>query len=141
MGQPSKSPRASAIERLAFLRSGWPSRGWSWDRRFECIASTIAIELREEAWTAATSMLPTVWTDRTLANAPVQVQEVARLTGGVRSDQYLLSADPVDGMLVYGLWWPWGGEGTNISMRIGLTGYASYDEHCALRDVFGVSEE
>jgi hypothetical protein len=123
------------------LKQSWPARGWSWDRRFECIASTIAVEFRDEAWRAARAQLPTVWTERTLPEAPKEVLTVAEATGGVRSDQFLLCTELVDGMLLYGLWWPWGGEGTNISMRVGVSGWVTYDDHEALRNAFNVVED
>ena len=44
-------------------------------------------------------------------------------------------------MLAYGLWWPWGSEGTNISLRIGLTGRSNYDDTIMLQKVFGANDD
>jgi len=67
--------------------------------------------------------------------------DVAEATGGVRSDQLLYAAPEVDGLIAYGLWWPWGGEGTNISMRVGLTGHTSFEDVTKLRQAFNALDD
>ena len=69
------------------------------------------------------------------------VAKISAETGGVRAGQMLLSTDAVDDLLVYGLWWPWGEEGSSISMRIGLTGTPSREELLKLRSVFNVKDD
>jgi hypothetical protein len=133
--------RESLFEGLRRFHAAWVSHGWSWDRRFECVASTFDVTLSEEARRAFTGLLDRSWTKATLRRAPPLVQEVAEATGGVRSDQTLYASPEVDGIVAYGLWWPWGGEGSNISMRVGLTGQASFNDVLDLREIFGALDD
>ena len=123
------------------FRNVWVAGGWSWDRRFECVASTFDQSRADEACRLVAGVLPERWTSATLKNAPRLIVEVADATGGVRSDQLLYATPEADGIIAYGLWWPWGGEGTNISMRVGLAGRASFDHMAKLREVFNAPDE
>jgi len=107
------------FDRLSKMRAAWPARGWSWDGRFECIASSIAALNEAKARAAAAEALPTIWTQPTLPRAPLRIQQLAEATGGVRSGQALLVSDAPGGFVAYGLWWPWG-DGVSISLRVGL---------------------
>lgn len=129
--------RTELLASLGAFRTQWVSLGWSWDRRFECVASTFAYALADEARQAVSTAFPLVWKTATLKDAPALVTEIATATGGVRSDQVLYSTPEVDRIVAYGLWWPWGSGGTNISMRVGLTGPAAHSAMNELREVFG----
>jgi len=131
----------SLFDGLGRLAGAWVSHGWSWDRRFECVASTFAVTHAEEARGLVMGVLTEPWTSKTLHRAPSLIVGVAELTGGVRSDQAIYSTPEVDGVIAYGLWWPWGGEGSNISMRIGLAGPVSYDDMLRLREIFGAPDD
>lgn len=133
--------RDALFQALRRFRHAWVSHGWSWDRRLECAASTFDLARSQEARKAAAVLFTEEWNHRTVKGAPELVQHVAETSGGVRSDQILLSTDEVDGMIGYGLWWPWGGEGSNISMRVGLAGSAGYSELVELREIFGVLDD
>ena len=124
------------FEAFSRLRTSWPKRGWSWDSRFECVASTFGSDLITEAKASAGIALPQVWTDKTLGTAPTALRDLAKKTGGVRAAQMLLSGDPYGLLLPYGLWWPWE-DGHTISLRIGLEG-ASSDQKQLLLSTFGV---
>lgn len=121
---------------LRELRRTWPGRGWSWDSRFQCVASTFAVEVVDQARDAALRALPHAWNERTLAKAPSHIRQIAESTGGVRADQLLMARQSVDGLLAYGLWWPWRNEVT-ISFRLGLGGIAGPREEMDLMDMFG----
>ena len=121
---------------LSRFSQEWVAHGWSWDGRFECAASTFSYSLADEARGLVERLFPDRWTNVSLTQAPLIVQEVASATGGVRSDQMLYSAPPIDELVVYGLWWPWGAEGTNISMRVGLTGDPTPGQMMRLRTAF-----
>lgn len=133
--------RQSLFEALRRFRDAWVSHGWSWDRRFECVASTFDVERSGEARAAAAELFISEWTHRTLQSSPPVVANVAEMTGGVRADQLLLSTDEMDGLIAYGLWWPWGAEGTNISMRVGLAGNVEYSDSVQLRTLFGTLDD
>lgn len=126
------------FDALGFLRAAWPGGGWSWDNRLTCAASSFNIELAGEARAAADLALRHEWTRRTLASAPPLVREIAEQSGGVRDDQYLLASDPVDRVIAFGLWWPWGDEQT-ISLRVGLAGHRVDPLRDQLRDLFGAT--
>lgn len=128
------------LQRLSQLRATWVARGWSWDRRLECVASTLVFEDGPRAMQLVSAALPQRWTSKILAQAPQVVQDVATATGGVRDDQ-ILFATPEAPIIAYGLWWPWGGESSNISVRVGLAGRVSYDDQLALREVFGALDD
>ncbi len=131
----------SLFERLTRFRSAWVSRGWSWDKRLDCVASTFDLLHIEEARRVAVSLFTEEWTSASLRAAPPLVVEVAEATGGVRSDQVLYALPEVRGVLAYGLWWPWGSDGTNISLRVGITGPSARGEVVRLRQIFGALED
>lgn len=122
---------------LGVFSKKWVAHGWSWDGRFECVASTFTYSLKDEAHGLVEGVFPERWTHLTIKDAPAVVSDVASATGGVRSDQLLYSAPPIHGLVVYGLWWPWGSGGTNISMRVGVTGRCSMAQTMQLRTAFG----
>lgn len=121
-------------EGLTRLRDGWPGRGWSWDNRFQALASSISTELGTTARAATMLALPLEWTEGTLRNAPPSVQDIATQTGGVRSDQVVFTANAVGGVTPFGLWWPWN-NGITVSLRVGLHG-AITSEQAKLRELF-----
>ncbi len=120
---------------LRELRRTWPG-GWSWDGRFQCVASTFAVEVVDQAREAALRILPHAWNERTLGKAPSHIRQIAESTGGVRADQLLMARQSVDGLLAYGLWWPWRNQVT-ISFRVGLSGIAGSREEIRLMELFG----
>ena len=121
---------------LKTFRADWMARGWSWDRRFECAASTFDLSEVAEAERLVEEAFPFQYRERTIARAPELVGEVARFTEGVRKDQRLYARGD-ESILAYGLWWPWGGEVTNISMRIGLAGDVRGEHVFELQKLFG----
>jgi hypothetical protein len=132
--------RDSLFTPLLEFKKAWPAGGWSWDNRFGCLASTISQASSAEGWLAAQALFPNIWDKRTVPTAPPSVAKVAAETGGVRTGQFLLATDAVGDLLVYGLWWPWGEEGSSISMRIGLTGSPARAELLKLREVFNARD-
>lgn len=124
---------------LTRMKGAWPTRGWSWDPRLSCCTSSFTTE-QEPAARAATAMaLPTEWTMATIARAPQQLRDAAERAGGVRQGQLVLSNGPIAGLLIYGLWWPWG-DGETVSLRVGLADVDPVREPSnRFRDVFGVS--
>jgi hypothetical protein len=124
---------------LGRLRASWPTRGWSWDPRLNCVTSSFTTEVEPAARKAVAEVLAQSWTSQTIARAPQNLRDLVERAGGVRQNQLVLSAGPVVGLLVYGLWWPWGDEETT-SLRIGLADVDPNREPSQkFRDVFGVS--
>ena len=133
--------RLGVFAGLPQFRSVWPARGWSWDSRYDCIASTIAVDYADEAWNASLRIFQEVWDEGKMRAAPSIVRRIGEQTGGVRSDQYILTTAQHDDLMLYGLWWPWGGESSHISMRMGLAGDASDDDRNELRELFKVADD
>ncbi len=130
---------AALLETLGQLRKNWIKGGWSWDNRFNCLASSFSVELDGEARAVVLRYLTHEYSSKTIVSAPPQVREVADSTGGVRVDQRLYSSDLGGRLFAFGLWWPWGDE-TTISMRIGLGGYVAEADIVRLRDAFDALE-
>src|SRR5580658_10347709 len=96
------------LSSLKELRSAWPTRGWSWDARQSCVASSFSVELEGKAKSAASIALPREWTPATIERAPLPLRDLAERTGGLREGQMLFASTAVSAAFAYGLWWPWG---------------------------------
>ena len=116
---PSTHP--AVLEALRGLRKTWPARGWSYDDRFECVASSFDADFAPQARLLLASLFRETISERTLPAASEAIREVAARTGGVRASQLIFAAPPVNGVTPYGLWWPWE-EAQTISLRVGLEG-------------------
>jgi hypothetical protein len=137
--EPRPGSSAALLETLVQLRRNWSKGGWSWDNRFNCLASSFNVELDADARAVVLRFLPHEYNSKSISNAPPQVREVAESTGGVRVDQRLYSSELGGRLFAFGLWWPWGDE-TTISMRIGLGGYVAEADIVRLRDAFDALE-
>jgi hypothetical protein len=127
------------VEAFRKLRAAWPTRGWSWDGRLTCLASSFDSDVADRARAAAQLALPQEWTSSKLQSAPSILRELAQHTGGLRSGQTLFASAAIGRGHAYGLWWPWN-DSTSISLRVGLTGPDFGERHNArLRDLFGVT--
>ena len=130
---------APLVESFRKLKAAWPTRGWSWDGRFFCLASSFDAEFAASARNAALIALPQEWISTSLPKAPNLLRDLAEQTGGLRPGQTLFASPPIGRSHAYGLWWPWR-DSTSISLRVGLTGPDFGERHNSqLRDVFGVT--
>jgi hypothetical protein len=127
------------FEGLARMKASWPTRGWSWDPRLMCCTSSFTTE-QEPAARAATQLgLQQEWNSATMARAPQPLRDVVERSGGIRQGQLALSTGPASGLLVYGLWWPWG-DAETVSLRVGLADVdPNREPSMRFRDIFGVS--
>jgi hypothetical protein len=124
---------------LEELHRTWPNRGWSWDGRLNCLASTFSMVHLTEARAAAARALPVEWTGSTIASAPPRVQNLSRQYGDIRSGQLFLTGGPVEGLFAFGLWWPWN-NGLTISLRVGLVDIEAMEEpYPMFREMFGAT--
>lgn len=124
--------------RFATLKASWPARAWSWDSRFVCVTSSFTVEFDAPARAAAKAALPIEFTSATLSRASSDIRRVAERTGGLRAGQMLLTADDAPGLLVFGLWWPWG-DGATTSFRVGLGDLEWNDApYPRVREIFNV---
>lgn len=129
----------SVFESLARMKAAWPTRGWSWDSRLSCVTSSFTTEQEPQARTATTMALQQEWNTATIVRASAQLRDVVERCGGIRQGQLALSTGPIGGLLVFGLWWPWG-DGETTSLRVGLADVDPVKEpYGKFRDVFGVT--
>ncbi len=133
-----QDPWSATLAALGQVRAAWPSRGWSWDGRLQCVTSSFVVELETKARAAAGIAMRNEWVATTIASAPPAIREIADRTGGLRAGQILLATSAGAGDFAFGLWWPWG-DGMTTSLRIGLGGFRATDgAQQKLRDAFGV---
>src|SRR5277367_5921487 len=126
------------LRALKDLRSAWPTRGWSWDARHNCVTSSFSVELETKARAATSVALANEWSPATIRGANPALRDVVERAGGIRAGQLVLASSTIGGPFAYGLWWPWG-DGMTTSLRIGLGGPgATQDALQRLRDAFGV---
>lgn len=137
--EPRPGSSAALFETLGQLRKNWIKGGWSWDNRFNCLASSFSVEQDAEARAVVLRYLPHEYTTKSIGSAPQPVKEVAESTGGIRVDQRLYSSEVGGRLVAFGLWWPWGDE-TTISLRVGLGGYVAEADLVRLREVFDALE-
>lgn len=130
------SPHQAVLDGFRRLRTSWPARGWSYDDRFECAASSFDADFAPQARQLLAPLFPQAVSERTLPSASAPIREIAARTGGVRAAQMIFSAAPVSGLTPYALWWPWE-EAQTISLRIGLDGasHAQLEQLCACFDI------
>ena len=104
-----------------------------------CVTSSFTTEQEPAARTASQMALQNEWTSATIVRAPQTLRDVADRAGGIRQGQLALSTGPINGLLVYGLRWPWG-DGETVSLRVGLADVDPNREPSnRFRDVFGVT--
>ncbi len=104
-----------------------------------CVTSSFTTEQEPAARQATQLALQNEWTATTIVRGPQQLRDVVDRCGGVRQGQLVLSTGPVSGLLVFGLWWPWG-DAETVSLRLGLADVdPSREPAQRFRDVFGVS--
>ncbi|MFO0736084.1 MAG: hypothetical protein U0270_09400 [Labilithrix sp.] len=121
------------------MKASWPTRGWSWDPRLMCVTSSFTTEQEPSARKSSQIALQNEWTAATIVRAPQSLRDVVERAGGIRQGQLALSTGPINGLLVYGLWWPWG-DGETVSLRVGLADVDPNREPSnRFRDVFGVT--
>src|SRR5262252_4382669 len=94
---PSHEQLFAALRRL---RTGWPSRGWSWDSRMTCITSSFSTEFETKARAAIGEALSNEWTSSAVSKAPAGLREYVDRYGGLRSGQVLYSSGTLGGSLV-----------------------------------------
>jgi hypothetical protein len=127
------------FDSLGRMKMAWPTRGWSWDPRLSCITSSFTTEQEPQARAATQMALQNEWTPQTIARGPAQLRDVVERAGGVRQGQLVLSTGPTSGLLLFGLWWPWG-DAETVSLRVGLADVDPNKEPSnRFRDLFGVT--
>ena len=134
----SGEPWQPILDRLSRLRDAWPAQAWSWDHRFKCATSSLGAEAALKAKAILLGAVPAEWDELSFARAPEPVRGLAERCGEIRPGQALLTADPVAGMILFAMWWPWG-DGSTTSIRIGVADCdRSKELYPLMRSLFGI---
>ena len=107
---------------LSRFRAAWPKKGWSWDYRLNCVASSFHVDLTSECEMALMGSFADVYDHRSIDRASDNIVDMAEAAGGIRADQRVYVMRSTGRLMPYAMWWPWGDEIT-ISLRVGLSGY------------------
>lgn len=110
------------FSQLEQFRQAWPKKGWSWDYRLNCVASSFHVDLTSECELALHGSFADRFDSKTIARAPDGIVELSESTGGIRADQIIYLMRSTGRLAPYAMWWPWGDEMT-VSLRVGLSGY------------------
>jgi hypothetical protein len=135
--QPADREWEPVFEKLRLLQGAWPATSWEWDARFATLLSSFGSDLEIPARAAAAHVLTYAWTSETLPTAPAGLRAICERAGGLRAGQMLM-AGKAGGVVLYGLWWPWGG-GHKITLRVGI-GECDVNEppFPQVREMFGI---
>jgi hypothetical protein len=127
------------LDTLRQLRAAWPATEWTWDPRFKCVTSSFAKDVAPAARGVLTAAVPFEWTGVSFATAPEEVRGLEARCGDLRASQLLLTASPVDGMILFAMWWPWG-DGSQVSVRLGVANCTRTKElYPLIRAEFGIA--
>lgn len=135
----SDEPWQPLLQAFGQLRESWPAREWSWDHRFKCVTSSLAMESAAELRRLLGGVVPAEWTADSFASSPPEVQSLRERCGDVRPGQLLLTGPQTSGMLPFAMWWPWGDQ-TKVSVRLGIAGSDRPKElYPLVRALFGIA--
>ena len=92
---------------------------WRWDKEFN-MALTV-IDRQDEIMIELPLVLEFThkWDFATIQDAEAPVRDYFRAGFGVVPGQKVFSMDPVNDVVLFAAWWPWGDE-ARISLRLGL---------------------
>jgi hypothetical protein len=134
----SAEPWQPILDALTQLRSAWPARDWTWDHRFKCVTSSIGTDATVTAKSVLVAAVPSEWDAASFASAPEEVRGLSERCGELRPGQALLTASPVEGMILFAMWWPWG-DGSKVSIRLGIANTdRPKDLYPLLRSLFAI---
>ncbi len=123
-------------EQLRRLGRSWPNRGWTWDERSGCVASSFAGSNQGSYESVLSQVFEAHWDHRTISKAPAVVARVAERTGGIRSGQRIFAPAECGNVFPFALWWPWGDD-TTVSVRVSLAPDTP-SSRAIVREAFGV---
>lgn len=92
---------------------------WRWDREFN-LALTI-IDRKDEIMVELplTLEFSHKWDFTSIDDAETPIRDYFQAGFGIVPGQKLFTMDPVNGVVLYAAWWPWGDD-ERISLRLGL---------------------
>jgi hypothetical protein len=118
---------------LGFSEASKDLVAWAWEDRFQMASCSFptgekADRLRE----LLSKYLVEAWDQRTISQAPPPARNLCEDMGGLRAGQLFLTSPPSQGDFLFAAWWPWG-NGTTISLRVGLASQLDDEDEAARR--------
>lgn len=113
-------------------------RTWEWDDRFRAVLLTYSKDEEAPIVAGTAAVLGSQWTSADIADAPDKIKKLVDDLGGLRAGQQVMHSDADGDLVLFAIFWPWGGGGT-ISLRIGvLTSDGDEQVRGVLEAAFGV---
>jgi hypothetical protein len=135
----SVEPWQPILDTLEKLREAWPARDWSWDHRFKCVTSSMPADAAPAMRALLDPVVPAEWTPTSFGTAPEDVRALEERCGDLRPGQLLFTGTPINGMMLFAMWWPWG-DGSKVSVRLGIANSdRPKDLYPLVRTLFGIA--
>ncbi|PID40245.1 MAG: hypothetical protein CR984_04190 [Proteobacteria bacterium] len=92
---------------------------WKWDREFNLALTVIDRQDEILVELPVTLEFTHKWDFTTINDADTPIRDFFQAGLGIVPGQKLFTMDPVNGVVLYAAWWPWGDD-ERISLRLGL---------------------
>ena len=92
---------------------------WQWDERFHVALIVFEKEDMESILSIVSNEFDQQWDSTTIDNASDLIGKLADSLSGVSPGQRIFTSEEGASLILFAAWWPWG-NGSNISMRIGI---------------------
>lgn len=92
---------------------------WRWDREFNLALTVIDRQDEIMVELPLTLEFPHKWDFSTIGDADAPIRDFFQAGFGIVPGQRVYTSNPVDGVVLYAAWWPWGDD-ERISIRLGL---------------------
>jgi hypothetical protein len=93
---------------------------WRWDKAFNLALTVIDRQDEIMVELPLTLEFSSKWDFATISDAEEPVRDFFQSGIGVVPGQKVFTTDPINGVILYVVWWPWGDD-ERISIRLGLT--------------------
>lgn len=92
---------------------------WQWDREFNLALAVIDKKDEIMVELPLTLEFSHKWDFATIGEADAAMRDFLQAGLGIVPGQKVFAMDPLDGMVLYAIWWPWGDD-QRVSLRLGL---------------------
>lgn len=96
-----------------------PNAPWRWDKEFNLALTVIDRQDEIMVELPLTLEFSHKWDFTSIDDADAPIREYFQAGFGIVPGQKVFTMDPVDGVVLYAAWWPWGDD-ERISLRLGL---------------------
>ena len=92
---------------------------WRWDKEFNLALTVIDTQDEIMVELPLTLEFSHKWDFTTINDAEAPIRDFFQAGFGIVPGQKVLTMDPINGVVLYAAWWPWGDD-ERISLRLGL---------------------